>query len=78
MRIVLLDDHEFLSDGLRARLQRAGSDFQVVGEAGSAAEAYAVIAETLPDLVVLDLQLPDAGGPRSLRRFAASGLGARS
>lgn len=62
MRIVLLDDHEFLRDGLRARLQRAGSDFQVVGEAGSAAEAYAVIAETLPDLVVLDLQLPDAGG----------------
>lgn len=62
MRIVLVDDHEFLRIGLRARLTRAEAGFEVVGEAGNAAEACAVVAETQPDLVVLDLNLPGVGG----------------
>ena len=61
MRIILVDDHEFLRDGLRARLSRSAG-IEVVGEAGTASEGARVIAETRPDLVLLDLGLPDKTG----------------
>lgn len=61
VRIVLVDDHELLRDGLRVRLSREPG-IEVVGEAGSAKETLAVIEKTRPDLVVLDLGLPDKSG----------------
>lgn len=65
--VVLADDHPIWRDGVRADL---GEDFEVVGEAGSAKEAIAVINETLPDLAVCDLNMPDGGGIAVVRACA--------
>lgn len=59
VRVVLADDHPVWRDGVRADL---GPGFEVVGEAGDAQQAIAVIGATRPDLVVCDLQMPEGGG----------------
>ena len=58
-RVVLVDDHRLIRSGVRAEL---GDDVDVVGEAGSVAEAIAVITSTRPDVVLLDVHIPDGGG----------------
>src|ERR671934_1080239 len=59
MRIVLVDDHELFRAGVRGEL---GARFDVVGEAGSVGEAVPMIRELDPDVVLLDVHLPDGGG----------------
>jgi DNA-binding NarL/FixJ family response regulator len=59
VRVVLADDHEIWRSGVRGDL---GELFHVVGEAGNATEAIAVIRQHKPDLVVCDLHMPDGGG----------------
>ncbi|MBO9534811.1 MAG: response regulator transcription factor [Solirubrobacteraceae bacterium] len=58
-RVVIVDDHEIFRAGLRAGL---GPTIQVVGEAGSVEEAIPLIADLEPDVVLLDVHLPDGGG----------------
>jgi DNA-binding NarL/FixJ family response regulator len=60
-RVFLLDDHEVVRRGLRELLE-AEDDMEVVGEAGTAEEAYGRIPATTPHVAVLDLQLPDGDG----------------
>jgi DNA-binding NarL/FixJ family response regulator len=60
-RVFLLDDHEIVRRGLRELLE-AESDLVVVGEAGTAEEAYGRIPATSPDVAVLDVRLPDGDG----------------
>ena len=57
----LLDDHEIVRRGLRELLE-AEDDLVVVGEAGTAEEAYGRIPATSPDVAVLDVRLPDGDG----------------
>jgi DNA-binding NarL/FixJ family response regulator len=59
--VLLVDDHELIRQGLRRNFERE-EDFQVVGEAGSAAEAERLVAELTPDVVIMDVRLPDANG----------------
>jgi DNA-binding NarL/FixJ family response regulator len=66
-KVVLADDHPIWRDGVRADL---GNDFDVVGEAGSAKEAIALINATEPDLAVCDLNMPDGGGIAVVRACA--------
>ena len=61
VRIVVVDDHRILRDSLRLRLQQE-MDFEVVGEAAAAAEAYVVLEQAPADLVILDLDLPGEKG----------------
>src|SRR5215210_7321037 len=58
--VVLVDDHELIREGLRRAFERTG-DFTVVGEAGTVAEAFKVIADTSPDVTIFDVRLPDGG-----------------
>ncbi len=59
LRIVLVDDHRLFRAGVRSEL---GEDVEVVGEAGTVAEAVAVVVATQPDVVLLDVHMPDGGG----------------
>ena len=59
VRVVLADDHSIWRSGVRADL---GEGFHVVGEAGDADEAIAVIRREKPELVVCDLNMPNGGG----------------
>ena len=67
-RVVLADDHPTVRSGIRADL---GPPFEVVGEAGAADEALALIDRLRPDLVVCDLNMPAGGGLRVVRETTA-------
>jgi DNA-binding NarL/FixJ family response regulator len=70
MRIVVVDDHHLFRAGVRAEL---ASHHEVVGEAATPAEALRVIAETRPDVVLLDVHLPEGGGVAVLEGLGAGG-----
>jgi DNA-binding NarL/FixJ family response regulator len=57
--VVLVDDHAMFRAGVRAEL---GGRVEVIGEAGSVAEAVAVVTAKRPDVVLLDVHMPDGGG----------------
>jgi two-component system response regulator DevR len=61
IRVFLLDDHEVVRRGVRELLEQH-DDIEVVGEAGTAAEALARIPPTRPDVAVIDVRLPDGNG----------------
>ena len=58
-RVVLVDDHRLFRAGVRSEL---GDAVDVVGEAGTVAEAVALVVATQPDVVLLDVHMPDGGG----------------
>lgn len=60
-RVVVVDDHPIVRAVLRAVLAES-SELEVVGDAGTAAEALAVCRRTEPDVVLLDMRLPDRSG----------------
>lgn len=68
VRLILVDDHKILRDGLRLRLQQE-PDFTVVGEAASAQDTYACVEKTKPDLVIIDVDLPDESGIVATQRL---------
>lgn len=71
IRVVIVDDHQIFRTGLRAEL---GAELEVVGEAAGVDEAVECIADTAPDVVLLDVHLPGGaggGGAEVLRRLAA-------
>lgn len=70
IRILIVDDHGVVRQGLRSLLELE-DDFQVVGESGTGAEALAQIRDHHPDIVLLDLKLPDMSGTEVCRRAAA-------
>jgi DNA-binding NarL/FixJ family response regulator len=67
---VLVDDHELFRAGVRAEL--AGL-VEVVGDAANVADAVAMIASLQPDVVLLDVHMPDGGGLEVIRRLRAGG-----
>ena len=59
LRVVLVDDHRLFRAGVRSEL---GDEVEVVGEAETVAEAVALVVATQPDVVLLDVHMPDGGG----------------
>ena len=66
LRLVVVDDHEVVRQGLVALLDRRDT-FQVVGEAGTVEEAMTVVRRMKPDLVIMDVRLPDGSGIEACR-----------
>jgi two-component system response regulator DevR len=71
VRVFLLDDHEIVRRGVKELLEAEG-DLEVVGEAGTAAEALARIPPTRPDVAVLDVRLPDGDGVEVCREIRSA------
>ena len=70
LRLLLVDDHEVVRQGLAALLARRPA-FQVVAEAGTVAEAIAAARRFRPDLVIMDVRLPDGTGIEACRDIRA-------
>ncbi|MFO1412888.1 MAG: response regulator transcription factor [Burkholderiales bacterium] len=68
--VLLVDDHAVVREGYRRLLERAG-DLRVVGEAATAADGYRCAVQAVPDVVVMDISLPDVSGIEALRRLRA-------
>jgi DNA-binding NarL/FixJ family response regulator len=74
IRVFLVDDHALFRTGVKAELARAGAaepdvaSVVVVGEGGSVDEAVTGIGHLRPDVVLLDVHMPDGGGAEVLRR----------
>jgi two-component system response regulator DevR len=68
IKIVIIDDSELVRMGLRALLA-SESSFQIVGEAGNVASAAATVVEHHPDVVLLDIRLPDGTGFDACRQI---------
>lgn len=69
-RILLIDDSRMARLGLREQLNRT-AEFRLVGEATSMAEGLELVGRLTPDLVLLDISLPDGSGVQACRRLVA-------
>jgi len=69
-RLLLVDDHKLLRQGLRRAVEEAG--FDVVGEAGDGEEAVRLAIELQPDLVLMDVSMPVLDGIEATRRLRHS------
>ena len=68
-RVVLVDDHPLFRDGM-ARLFAYEDDVEVVGEASSGEEAIERVREAMPDIVLMDIDMPGIGGIEAIRAIA--------
>jgi DNA-binding NarL/FixJ family response regulator len=70
-RVLIVDDHRLFRSGVRAELEPL---LEIAGEAGGVEEAVAAIERERPEVVLLDVHMPDGGGVEVIRRAAARGL----
>jgi len=61
IRLLIIDDHEMVREGLKAMLAKE-HDFEIVGDAANAEQAYELIARLHPDVILLDIRLPGVSG----------------
>jgi DNA-binding NarL/FixJ family response regulator len=71
-RVLLIDDHELIRQGLARAFER-DDEMSVVGQAGSVAEGIAAFTDLQPDVVVTDLELPDGHGLEVVRHVRKTG-----
>lgn len=69
--VLLVDDHGVVREGLR-HLLSTQPDMEVVGEAGDGREAIKAVAELCPDVVVMDIAMPEMNGIEATRQICAS------
>src|SRR6478672_13393759 len=70
LRLLVVDDHEVVRQGLVALLDRRAG-FQVVAEAGTVAESIEAARRFEPDIIVMDVRLPDGSGIEACREIRA-------
>ena len=76
IRVLLVDDHTILRDGVRLLLESRG-DMKVVGEAANGRAAVRLATERSPDVVVMDVTMPDLNGIEATRQVLAASPGTR-
>jgi DNA-binding NarL/FixJ family response regulator len=76
IRLLIVDDHPVVRDGLRGIFEST-AEFEVAGEAGNGAEAVTQARSLRPDVVLMDLRMPDVDGVTAIKRLAELGLGSR-
>ena len=76
IRVLVADDHMIVRTGIRHVLE-SEPGFEVVGEAANGTEALSLAAELRPDVVVLDISMPDVSGLELAARLRGTGDGAR-
>ena len=72
MRVLLIDDHTLFRLGLKNLLEH--SDIQVVGAASTGQEGLKIVHQAKPDVVLLDMRMPDANGVSVLKKLRESGV----
>lgn len=70
IKILLADDHPLLREGIRQVLERE-EDFEVVGEAGDGNEAIRLARELLPNVIVMDIHMPNVSGLEATKQIKA-------
>ena len=70
LRVVLVDDHEVVRNGIKSLLEET-PDVSVVGEAGTVKDAIARVEWARPDVVIMDVRLPDGSGIEATREIRA-------
>jgi DNA-binding NarL/FixJ family response regulator len=70
LRILIADDHQMLRDGLRAILEKQ-KNVEVIGEAGDGRTAVEMARALVPDVVVMDISMPDLNGVEATRQIKA-------
>lgn len=73
IRIIIADDHAVLRSGLKALLH-CYSEFEVIGEAGNGREAVDLVCEKEPDILLLDLSMPDMSGVECIKEIRSRKL----
>jgi DNA-binding NarL/FixJ family response regulator len=68
IQVVIVDDHPLFREGLKSLVERSAG-YETVGEAGSGAEALALARDLKPDLVTMDVSLPDMSGIEAVREI---------
>ncbi len=71
MRIILADDHKIIRDGLRSLLEQE-EDIEVVAQAKTGHETIELVAKFLPDVVIMDIAMPDMNGIEATRHIINS------
>ena len=68
VRVVLIDDHDLLRRGIKTMLETE-SDIEVVGEADDGTRALSLVEETMPDVVIIDVVMPNKDGIEATREI---------
>jgi DNA-binding NarL/FixJ family response regulator len=76
IKVLVVDDHVIVRDGL-AQVLASASDIELVGTASNGVEARAAVAEHQPDVVLMDLSMPEMDGVEATRHIAAEHVGVR-
>ncbi len=76
-RILIVDDHEIVREGIRNLLGKSRPDWEICGQATDGKEAVEAVKVLKPDVVILDITMPAMNGLEAAARIAKSGLGCR-
>ncbi len=71
IKILIVDDHKIVREGIKSMLEQE-TGFEVVGQASNGREALLSIPDTNPDVVIMDINMPDMNGTEATRKIVAS------